>query len=58
MSHALSSNTESFLSSALTTVIAAAALAIGIITATIATKLVTKIYGNILTGIKQKKENT
>ena len=58
MSHALSSNTESFLSSALATVIAAAALAIGIITATIATKLVTKIYGNILTGIKQKKENT
>ena len=56
MSHALSSNTESFLSSAITTVIAAAALAIGIIAATIATKLVTKIKQNIRSMIKQKKE--
>jgi uncharacterized membrane protein YjjB (DUF3815 family) len=56
MSHALSQNTEHFLSSALTTVIAAAALAVGIIVATILTKLVTKIYGNIITSIKHKKE--
>ena len=56
MSHALNQNTEHFLSSALTTVIAAAALAVGIIVATILTKLITKIYGNIITSIKQKKE--
>jgi uncharacterized membrane protein YjjB (DUF3815 family) len=56
MSHALSQNTENFLSSALTTVIAAAALAVGIIVATILTKLVTKIYGNIIKGFKHKKE--
>ena len=56
MSHALSSNTESFVTSALTTVTAAAALAVGIIVATILTKLVTKIYGNIITSIKHKKE--
>ena len=58
MSHALNSNTESFLTSAITTITAAAALAIGIITATITTKLVTKINHDIRLVIKQKKEKT
>ena len=54
MSHALSSNSESFLSSALTTITAAAALSVGIIVATILTKLITKLYGKILTRAKEK----
>lgn len=58
MSHALSSNTESFLTSAITTITAAAALAIGIITATITTKLVTKINHDIRLMMKKKKEKT
>ena len=55
MSHALSQNTESFLSSALTTVVAAAALAVGIIVGAISTKLYTSIYAKILAKIKGKK---
>ena len=55
MSHALSQNTESFISSGLTTVVAASALAIGIITGAILTKLYTSIYARISSKIKQKK---
>lgn len=55
MSHALSQNTESFISSGLTTLVAAAALAIGIITGAILTKLYTSIYARISSRIKQKK---
>jgi uncharacterized membrane protein YjjB (DUF3815 family) len=53
MSHALSQDTDSFLTSALTTVIAAAALAVGIITGTILTKLITSINSRIKSKLKK-----
>ena len=53
MSHALSGSTDSFIETALTTLIAAAALAIGIITGAISTKLITSIYAKL----KARKSN-
>ena len=58
MSHALSGETQSFVGSALTTLTAAAALAVGIITAAIVTKLYTNLYAYILMKIKRKQKET
>lgn len=55
MSHALSQKTELFLGSALTTVTAAAALAIGIIVGAIVAKLLTKLSSTIHSRMLKKQ---
>lgn len=55
MSHALSQKTDLFLGSALTTLTAAAALAIGIIVGAIVAKLLTKLTSTIHTRTRSAK---
>ena len=52
MAHAFSGELENFLGSAITTVTAAAALAIGIITGAITTKLITSLYAKLKSKIQ------
>ena len=57
MSHALSGSTSSFFESALTTLVAAAALAIGIITGAISTKLITSIFAKLKARISRTENH-